>query len=365
MGRAEDYDYELPTELIAQEPASRRTDSRLLAYDRASKAIRDLRFCDIESEFEPGDLLVLNDTRVLPARLKATKLEGGGALEILAIRPLGEGVWRVMLKPGKRVRAGTRAALIAPPTADPAAPILEVVQKRDDGMCDVRCVSGDDFCELLHQFGEIPLPPYIERDELSASDRERYQTVFARTEGSVAAPTAGLHFDENLLERLEAKGVRIARLTLHVGPGTFTPVRVSELENHQMHSEWMHIDAPTADLISAAKRDKRRVIAVGTTSMRALESAASPDALGSILPGARDTDLFIYPPYPFRIVDAMITNFHLPKSTLLMLVSAFLAPNQTTGASQLLEAYRHAVRERYRFYSFGDAMWIHGDPPRA
>ena len=257
----------------------------------------------------------------------------------------------------KRLRPGSQIAI--PHRETPQRELLlEIIEKHDDGLVTVCREDREPLGSALSEFGEIPLPPYIVRDKLSDVDRERYQTVFGHRDGSVAAPTASLHFDASLLDALARKGVQMARLTLHVGLGTFAPIRSETVEDHQMHSEWMEIPEETARTIQQAKRDGKRVIAVGTTVARALESAADPDRLGRLIAGERETDLFIYPPYPFQIVDSLITNFHLPQSTLLMLVSAFVDPQGTKGWKTLLAAYEFAIRERFRFYSFGDAMWI-------
>lgn len=354
--RPKDFDFELPESLIAQFPAAERTDSRLLKLDRQSGALEAVRFRDVLEALGPDDLLTLNETRVLRARLLGTRASGGGA-EILVIRPDKNNGWLAMAKPAKRLRPGSLVAI--PHREVPQRKLLlEILEKHEDGLVTVCREDRKPLGPALSEFGEIPLPPYIVRDQLSAVDRERYQTVFGPREGSVAAPTASLHFDAPLLEALGRKGVQIARLTLHVGLGTFAPIRSDTVEAHQMHSEWMEIPEETAKTIHQAKHDGKRVIAVGTTVARALESAADPDNPGRLIPGERETDLFIYPPFNFQIVDSLITNFHLPQSTLLMLVSAFVDPQGTTGWKTLLEAYKYAIRERFRFYSFGDAMWI-------
>jgi S-adenosylmethionine:tRNA ribosyltransferase-isomerase len=340
--RLSDFDYHLPAELIAQHPAERRDASRLLTLDRASGELGESSVAGIASLFAAGDLLVLNDTRVIPARLKGQK-ESGGAVEIFLVRRLaGETeIWNCLLKASKTPKALCRVLL--------PAGVVATVLDREAGEWRVRFEGSDDFMGWLEQAGSMPLPPYIKRAP-EGDDRERYQTVFARERGAVAAPTAGLHFTRELLDRIEARGTRIAPLTLHVGLGTFMPIRVEELADHVMHREWYRIPESTVRAIADTRKRGGRVIALGTTALRALEHAA---ASGELEHGEREADIFILPGYRFRVVDALITNFHLPKSTLFMLVCAF------AGKERMLEAYREAVNRRFRFFSYGDAMFIH------
>lgn len=341
-----DFHYELPRELIAAEPPARRTDSRLLVLDGASGRCQDRRFPDIEALLAPGDLLVLNDTRVLPARLLGRKASGG-AVEVLLERLLGGSEALAQVRASKTPRPGTRLLLEGG---------LEVaVVERQGEFHRLRFPAERPLPELLERHGHMPLPPYIRRAD-TALDRERYQTVFARRPGAVAAPTAGLHFDEPLLERLRAAGIATATLTLHVGAGTFQPVRSETVEGHRMHAEWLSVPASVCAAVAAARGRGGRVVAVGTTVVRALETAAAGDTLA---PFEGETDIFLYPGHRFRAVDGLVTNFHLPGSTLLMLVSAF------AGRERVLAAYRHAVAGRYRFFSYGDAMLICPPAPEA
>ncbi|GFO60364.1 S-adenosylmethionine:tRNA ribosyltransferase-isomerase [Geomonas silvestris] len=336
-----DFDYHLPPELIAQHPAERRDASRLLAVSRASGAVSELGIASIASLIRPGDLLVVNDTRVIPARLFGRK-ETGGAVEIFLVRRVpGDGeVWSCLVKASKSPGAGCRILM----EEGVKASVLE----RGDGEWRVRFTGTDDFWGWLDAVGRLPLPPYIKR-EPKGEDRERYQTVFAREKGAVAAPTAGLHFTPELLDQIRAAGAEIEPLTLHVGLGTFMPVRVEDLSQHTMHREWYRIPEKTAAAIRRCRERGGRVIALGTTALRALEHAA---ASGELEAGEREADIFILPGYRFRVVDALITNFHLPKSTLFMLVCAF------AGKERMLNAYREAVERRFRFFSYGDAMFI-------
>lgn len=331
--RASDFDYELPEELIAQVPAERRDQSRLLVLDRASRQMQHRRFVDLPNHLRPGDLLVFNDSKVIPARLRGTNRETGGEFELLLLEEVGPNDWWVMLRPGKRARPQTQIILKNQITAT-------VLEKNAEGHGHVRFSGVANILDALPDIGETPLPPYIKR-VAGSSDAERYQTIFARHRGSVAAPTAGLHFTDAMLDSLRAGGIQVAFVTLHVGLGTFAPVKCENLSDHAMHEEHFTIPEETARLIQSAKAEGRRVVAIGTTTVRALESNHS----------AR-TNIFIYPPFQFKIVDALLTNFHLPRSTLLMLVSAF------AGRELVLSAYAEAVRERYRFFSYGDAMLI-------
>lgn len=336
-----DFDYHLPPELIAQHPAERRDASRLLNVDRASGAVSELMIAGIASLVRPGDLLVVNDTRVIPARLFGRK-ETGGAVEIFLVRRVpGDGeVWSCLVKASKSPGAGCRILM----EEGVKASVLE----RGDREWRVQFTGTDDFWGWLDAVGRLPLPPYIKR-EPEGEDRERYQTVFAREKGAVAAPTAGLHFTPELLDQIRAAGAEIESLTLHVGLGTFMPVRVEDLSQHTMHREWYRIPEKTAAAIRRTRQHGGRVIALGTTALRALEHAA---ASGELEAGEREADIFILPGYRFRVVDALITNFHLPKSTLFMLVCAF------AGKERMLNAYREAVERRFRFFSYGDAMFI-------
>lgn len=357
--RTEDFDYALPQELIAQAPASPRARSRLLHVRRGQPACDHRVFEELPGLLRPGDLLVFNDTRVIPARLLGQKAETGGRAELLLLRPAAEVptgealecapetyAWRCLGQASKALRLGARLRF-----GDALSAKLEAVE--GGGQYVVRFASrAPSLLEALRAAGEIPLPPYIDRRP-SGDDADRYQTVFARAPGSAAAPTAGLHFSEPLLASLEAAGVRRAFLTLEVGPGTFLPPREGELRFHRMHVERFQVPDATAVAVADAKREGRRVVAVGTTVVRALESAAGPG--GTVRAGPGETRLFIVPGFSFGVVDALVTNFHLPRSTLLMLVAAF------HGLGETLAAYAEAVRERYRFFSYGDAMLVDGD----
>jgi len=342
--RLEDYDYELPEELIAQYPAEQRDASRMMLVDRAAGCCRAGWFRELPEQLRAGDLLVLNDTRVIPARLLGHK-SSGGRIEVFLTRRLAgseEERWLCMTRSSRPPQTGASLRLGEGLAGTVAA-------DRGDGMREIVFHAERPFAELLQSLGRMPLPPYIRRDSEGA-DAERYQTVFARQPGALAAPTAGLHFTEPVLAQLRARGVQTASLTLHVGLGTFLPVRSSNLDEHRMHREDYEVPAATADAVNAARREGRRVIALGTTATRALEAAT--DAAGLLRPGAGSTELFIRPGFRFRAVDALITNFHLPKSTLLMLVSAF------AGRELVLQAYRQAVAEKFRFFSYGDCMLI-------
>jgi S-adenosylmethionine:tRNA ribosyltransferase-isomerase len=335
--RVSDFDYELPAELIAQHPAPERAASRLLHLDGDSGAIADLQFRDIASLLAPGDLLVVNDTRVIKARLRGRK-DSGGAVEVLIERVLDAHRALAQVRASKVPRPGRKILF--------AGDVEAEVIGRGGEFFELR--FGDGVLDVLARHGEVPLPPYITH-AAQAEDESRYQTVYARVPGAVAAPTAGLHFDEAMLAALEAKGVARASLTLHVGAGTFQPLRVEAVSEHAMHAEWYSIPQATVDAIATARARKGRVIAVGTTALRALESAA---AGGQMEAGTSETRLFIVPGYRFRVVDRLVTNFHLPRSTLLMLVSAF------AGVENIRRAYAHAIARRYRFFSYGDAMLV-------
>lgn len=338
-----DFDYPLPTELIAQVPAPQREAARLLVLERASGRLGHRRVADLPAILRRGDLLVFNDTRVRPARLAAQSATGA-AVELLFVREQADGRWQCLGKPAKRMRPGAQLKL-------PEGVKARICTSEGAGFYVVEIIPAGALSELLARHGQVPLPPYIKRSSgLLPLDPERYQTVFAAREGAVAAPTAGLHFTHAILDALVAAGIELAWLTLHVGPGSFLPVREEDVRRHHMGAEWASIPPRTAEAIAEAKRQGRRVVAVGTTTTRALESAAAPDR--SIRAGELWAEAFIVPGFSFRVVDALITNFHLPRSTLLLLVSAL------AGRGTILDAYAVAVRERYRFYSYGDAMLI-------
>jgi S-adenosylmethionine:tRNA ribosyltransferase-isomerase len=341
--RLEDFDYELPPEQIAQYPLAGRDDSRLMVLDRGEGSVRTGVFPDITRFFRAGDLLVINDTRVIPARLLGTK-ESGGRIEVFLVRRLAgeEEIWACLTKCSKSPHPGARLQLAGGIEGT-------VLPGGESPYRHIRFSCSGDFFSTLEQVGRIPLPPYIRRED-DAADRTRYQTVFARSRGAVAAPTAGLHFTEAVLTELQRIGVQIEPLTLHVGLGTFLPVRVDDIREHRMHGESYHVPAATAAAVNLAKAEGRRVFALGTTTTRTLEHAL--DGKGLVVPGEGLSDLFIYPGFRFKIVDALITNFHLPSSTLLMLVSAF------AGREFVLSAYRRAAQEGYRFFSYGDCMLI-------
>ncbi len=341
MLKTSDYDFDLPQELIAQDPLTDRSSCRLLVIDRNTGAFEHRRFSEIGEYLRPGDLLVLNDTKVIPARLLGTKKDTGASVEILLLKRVGADLWETLVRPGKKLRAGAEVTF---GDGSLEAVIREVLP---DGNRIVQFRYEGIFEEVLDRMGEMPLPPYITH---KLADPSMYQTVYARFEGSAAAPTAGLHFDRALMDSLTAAGVEMTYVTLHVGLGTFRPVKVEDAEKHVMHSEWYRVTPEAAESINRARREGRRVICVGTTACRTVESAADED--GIIRPGAEETSIFIYPGYRFKAMDGLITNFHLPQSTLLMLVSAF------AGRDHVLSAYEEAVRERYRFFSFGDACFF-------
>lgn len=336
----EEFDYYLPEELIAQHPLEDRAASRLLILDKNTGEYKDETFRNIKSYLKPGDCLVLNDTRVIPARLYGTKKETGGAIEFLLLHRFSADEWEVALKPGKRAKPG---AVFEFGEGRLTAEVIDILE---GGNRHVRFSYDGLFENVLDELGEMPLPHYIKE---KLTDNERYQTVYSRHKGSAAAPTAGLHFTKELLEEIREMGVKEAFLTLHVGLGTFRPVKVSDVTKHKMHSEYYSVSEETAAVINEAKANGGRIICVGTTSCRTLESASEN---GIVKPGSGFTDIFIYPGYKFKMTQALITNFHLPKSTLVMLVSAL------AGKDNILNAYKHAVDEHYRFFSFGDAMFI-------
>jgi len=349
-----DFNFQLPQELIAQKPLARRDESRLLVLERASGKVEHSAFGELVRHLQTGDVLVLNNSRVIPARLRGQNSQTGGLFEILLLEENAVNDWWVMLRPGKRARVGTRIEL-RNLEGNPSGIQAEVIEKNEEGHGRLRFVGTPNILNELERLGEVPLPPYINRVGVSqmGDDRERYQTVFAQTPGSVAAPTAGLHFTAAMLEKIRARGVTICFLTLHVGLGTFAPVKAEILAEHRMHEERYDISEATALEINQAKREGRRVLAVGTPTLRVLESAS-----GVVKSGNGRTKIFIYPPYEFKIVDGLLTNFHLPRSTLLMLVSAFAAPGETHGRGMVLSAYREAIWEKYRFFSYGDAMLV-------
>ena len=337
-----DFYFDLPAELIAQTPIERRDASRLLVLDKDSGAWEHRHFFDLPEYLRPGDCLILNNSRVLPARLLGQRLPGGGACEVLLLIDRGDKTWECLVRPGKHLRKGVRLSFGG------GELLAEVTSVLDGGNRLVRFNYEGVFLEVLDRLGKMPLPPYI-REELQ--DRERYQTVYSKVVGSAAAPTAGLHFTEALLQKVQNMGVKVGYVTLHVGLGTFRPVKEDNITDHMMHSEYCVIPQETADLINETKRNGGRIICVGTTSCRTLETWAAED--GTMMANAGWTNIFIYPGYKFKVVDALITNFHLPESTLIMLVSAL------AGRRNVLNAYKEAVRERYRFFSFGDAMFIY------
>lgn len=330
--KTSDFDYKLPESLIAHTPAKRRDHSRLLVLDRNKHSLQHKHFYDIIDYLDPGDLLVLNDTKVIPARLFGVKEGGGAKIEVFLVSQESKGIWKCLVKPGKRLKVGSRVVF------GKGKLIGTVLEKLETGEQIIRFKYKGDFWKIIAKLGKVPLPPYIKK----ANKRERYQTVYADKLGASAAPTAGLHFTDALLRKIKKKGIKIVYITLHTGLGTFLPVRTEKIKDHKMHSEYFEIPKKTQEEIKKAKR----VIAVGTTSVRALESASHISHIKS------QTNLFIYPGYKFKVVDAMITNFHWPKSSLIMLVSAF------AGKSFTMKAYKEAIKKKYRFFSFGDAMLI-------
>ena len=342
-----DFDYELPEELIAQDPIEDRSSSRLLMLDKKTGAIEHHIFRDIIDALNPGDCLVINNTRVIPARLLGVKEDTGAAIEVLLLKRRDNDIWETLVKPGKKMKLG---AVVSFGDGTLKGTVVDVVE---EGNRLIQFSYEGIFEEILDQLGQMPLPPYITH---RLEDKSRYQTVYAKYDGSAAAPTAGLHFTKELLAAIREKGINIAEVTLHVGLGTFRPVKADVVEEHHMHSEYYSVNPETADLINTTRKNGGRIIAVGTTSCRTLESASTPD--GVLHAGDGWTEIFIYPGYQFHVVDALITNFHLPKSTLMMLVSAL------AGRDHIMNAYAEAVKDRYRFFSFGDAMFIHVEVPR-
>jgi S-adenosylmethionine:tRNA ribosyltransferase-isomerase len=353
-----DFDYDLPEDLIAQQPPAERGQSRMLVMDRATGALRDSHFSAFPSLLDPGDLLVLNDSRVIPARLYARrtlrreKEKPTGRIEVMLTEPAGDNRWHALVRPGRKVAIGE--ILVFPSSSGAIELKAEVLDRGPYGDRLLQFEPVDDFDAALDRIGHIPLPPYIHRDD-AQSDRERYQTVYSRERGSVAAPTAGLHFSSHVLDEIAARGIEIARVTLHVGLGTFAPLRVERVADVHLHRERYTIPAQTAEAINRAVRERRRIIAVGTTTVRTLESAAAAAhhaRAAELAPHSGETEIFVSPGFRFKLVSALLTNFHLPQSSLLMLVSAF------AGRDRILAAYNHAVAERYRFFSYGDCMFI-------
>ena len=354
MMKLTDFYYDLPQELIAQDPLLKRSESRLMVLDRKDNTIEHKHFYDVIDYLNPGDCLVINDTRVLPARLMGVKEDTGASIEVLLLKRKDDCTWETLVKPGKKCKVGARIVFGSESNEpDPETGLIkgklvgEVVDIVEEGNRLIRFEFDGIFEEILDELGQMPLPPYITH---KLEDKNRYQTVYAQIEGSVAAPTAGLHFTKELLEKVKEKGVNIAHVTLHVGLGTFRPVKVDDVESHHMHSEFYIVEEDQAKLINDTKKAGKRVIAVGTTSCRTLESATGED--GILKSGSGWTEIFIYPGYHFKMIDALITNFHLPESTLVMLVSAL------AGKENIMHAYETAVQEKYRFFSFGDAMII-------
>ena len=344
--RVEDYDYDLPEELIAQDPLLKRDESRLLVLGKESGEVTHRHFFDIKEYLRPGDCLVINNTKVIPARLYGVKADTGAAVEVLLLKRHDGDVWETLVRPGKKCRVGAKLSF------GDGRLTAEVVDIIEEGNRMVKFSYDGIFEEVLDSLGEMPLPPYITH---KLEDKNRYQTVYAKYEGSAAAPTAGLHFTKELLQEIKDMGVDIAEVTLHVGLGTFRPVKVENILDHHMHSEYFQVSKEACDIINATKKRGGRVISVGTTSTRTLESAAEGKIDGDknlLMPKSGDTEIFIYPGYDFKVIDGLITNFHLPQSTLIMLVSAL------AGREHVLSAYEQAVAERYRFFSFGDAMLI-------
>lgn len=339
--KLEEFDYYLPEELIAQTPLEKRDSSRLLVLDKKTKEYEDKHFYDIIDYLEEGDTLVLNDTKVLPARLIGEKEETKAVIEVLLLKNTEKDTWECLVKPARRIKVGTTVIF------GNGKLKAKCIKEADEGIRYFEFSYSGIFLEVLEELGTMPLPPYIHE---KLKDQSRYQTVYAKEVGSAAAPTAGLHFTKELLEKISAKGINIAYITLHVGLGTFRPVNVEKIEEHKMHSEYYHMSKDVADLLNKTKKSKKSIIAVGTTSTRTLETIMTK--YGEFKECSGWTDIFIYPGYEFKGIDALITNFHLPKSTLVMLVSAL------AGREAILKAYTHAVNEKYRFFSFGDAMFI-------
>jgi S-adenosylmethionine:tRNA ribosyltransferase-isomerase len=356
--RTADFDFSLPNDLIAQNPAPERDQSRLLILHRDAKSLEHSKFCALLEYLRKGDVLVLNDSRVIPARLRGVNAETRGEFEMLLLEERGVNDWWTMLRPGKRAKLGTRILILdgARKTTGIEASVTET---NEEGHRRLRFSGSPNILENLPDLGEMPVPPYISRSDAGRTDedRERYQTVYARPAGSVAAPTAGLHFTQRLLDKIRSQGVKVCFVTLHVGLGTFAPVKTETVAAHKMHCERYYLSESTARTITKAKNDGSRIIAAGTTTVRVLESIALQNG-GQVCAEEGKTRIFIYPPYDFKVVDSLLTNFHLPRSTLLMLVSAFANPGDICGREMILAAYAEAIRRRYRFFSYGDAMLI-------
>lgn len=338
--KTDDFDYELPKELIAQTPLKNRNGSRMMVLDKNTGKFSDNHFTDLINYLNEGDTLVLNDTKVIPARLIGHKIDTGAVIEVLMLKDLGGDTWECLTKPAKRIKEGTIVKF-----SDELS--CKCVYVGEDGIRHYKFIYDGIFLEILDRLGEMPLPPYITE---KLDDKNRYQTVYAKNPGSAAAPTAGLHFTSEYLEKIKAKGVNIAYVTLHVGLGTFRPVVVDDVSKHDMHSEYYILNEDTANLLNKTRENNKKIIAVGTTSTRVLETIA--DENGHFKAASGNTKIFIYPGYKFHGIDALLTNFHLPKSTLIMLISAL------AGKENVLNAYKHAVKEKYRFFSFGDCMFI-------
>lgn len=357
--RTQDFNFDLPTGSIAQHPADQRDASRLFVFHRESGRQEHRRFTELVDYLKAGDVLVMNNSRVIPARLRGVKKGTQGQFEILLLEENSHMDWWVMLRPGKRVRPGTELQFQTP-SGKVSNLVATVLDKNDQGWCRLRFAGVENLLTVLPTLGEMPLPPYIHRkgEKQNTEDAARYQTVFAQKDGSVAAPTAGLHFTPELLSRLQRKGVELHEITLHVGYGTFAPLKVDKIEDHSMHEERYEVPEITADAVNQAKSEGRRVVAVGTTTVRVLETVARANG-GRMLPGWGKTRIFIYPPSQFLVVDALVTNFHLPESTLLMLVSAFAAPGlHPEGRDRIMSCYQTAISQGYRFFSYGDAMLL-------
>lgn len=353
-----EFDYHLPPHLIAQAPPQARDASRLLVFNRSTQQIQHKRFSDLPSLLSPKDLLVLNDSRVVPARLQGIKEGSGGRVEVFFLQALSETSMTALVCPAKRFRSGATVTLLGK-DGNPSGWQCRALEELGEGRFVLQLKQEGQIDSVLDELGSVPLPPYIDRSEsgLSKDDLERYQTVYARARGSVAAPTAGLHFTDDLFSKLDQVGIQKTFLTLHVGLGTFSPVKADHIETHRMHAEHFQISNETASRIEAHRHQGGRVISVGTTATRVLEAVAQQNQ-GTVQAGSGETDIFIYPPYKFQICQGLITNFHLPKSSLLMLVSAFLGQGETSGLPHLHKLYRTAIEEAYRFYSYGDAMLI-------
>jgi S-adenosylmethionine:tRNA ribosyltransferase-isomerase len=334
-----DFDYYLPEELIAQTPLEKRSNSRLLVVDRRTDKVEDKHFYDIINYLDSNDVLVLNNTKVLPSRIFGNKVDTNASIEVLLLKEIDD-YWEVLVRPARRIKVGSKINFNNLFTG-------EVLRKFDEGICHIKFIYEGIFLNLLEKLGQMPLPPYIHE---KLADQSRYQTIYAKDLGSAAAPTAGLHFDEELLEKIKAKGIEIVYLTLHIGLGTFRSVTVDKIEDHKMHSEHYYLSKEAAEKLNNAKANGKRIISVGTTSTRTLESVYTK--YNKFIEVSEDTNIFIYPGYKFKAVDALITNFHLPKSTLIMLVSAFYSKDK------IMKVYEHAIKEKYRFFSFGDAMFL-------